>query len=101
MLLDFKAPGRKIKDISDQLGEQYQIRLFDGRNVVYRDLGNGYDFEIGGLDNKESSFNAVLYIWHNTDYSQSIIETIDGISSYENLVSLLNAKIDYYLQKKN
>ena len=100
MLLDFKLPGQKIKDICTKLGEPYQVRLFDARNVIYRDLGNGYDFEIGGLDNKEADFNATLYIWHTNSYSQKIVETIDNIKSFENLSSVLNEKAKYYLNKK-
>lgn len=99
MLLDFKKPGQKIKDICTKLGEPYKVRLFDARNVIYRDLGNGYDFEIGGLDNKESRFYAILYIWHTDDYSSRIVETIDNISSFEELSDTLRQKAEHYLSK--
>lgn len=99
MILETKLPGQKIKEICANLGDPYCVRLFDLRNVIYRDLGNGYDFEIAGLDNKEHSFNAVLYIW-KTKYMQNIVETIENINSFEQLTGILEKKTNEYLHKE-
>ncbi len=78
------------------MGEPYCIRAIDFENVIYRDLGNGYDFEISRLDNRKQSFEATLYIWQ-TKPEQRIVEQINCISSFEKLVSELEKATKKYL----
>lgn len=96
MIFETKKPGKKIKEICAKLGEGYSVRVIDLENVIYRDLGNGYDFEISGLDNHKQSFQATLFIWQ-TRPDQHIIEQISDISSFENLVTELDKAVHKYL----
>lgn len=89
-------PGKKIKEICNKLGEPYKVRVFDLRNVIYRDLGNGYDFEIAGLDNQEQNFEADFYI-QETGSQPHIVEKIIGISSFEKLTEELDKALEKYL----
>ncbi len=94
MGLESRKPGKKICDTCKALGENYVIRVIDLENIIYRDLGNGYDFEISNLDNRKRSFDAVLYIWDNKN--NRIVETISGITSVENLKSVLDSSVQKY-----
>lgn len=87
---------KKIKDTCSFLGSEYTIKTLDLENVIYRNLGNGYDFEISGLDNKSSKFFATLYIW-NIKNTNKIVETVDNINSLEALKHILDSKVAQYL----
>lgn len=94
MLFETKNPGKKIRDICEALGKDYTIRVFDFENVIYSDLGNGYDFEISKLDNRKKSFDATLYIWDNRN--NKVVETISAIHSIEDLKAILENTLKKY-----
>lgn len=91
-----KSTTKKIKDTCSFLGPEYTVKSIDHENVIYRDLGNGYDFEISGLDNKSPRFHATLYIW-STKNTNKIVETVDDLNSLEDLKQTLNAKVTKYI----
>ena len=80
---------KKFKDTLKYLGSNYSVKNIDLENVIYRDLGNGFDFEISGLDNSKHSFNASVYVW-NTKNGSKVVETIHNINSKESLNETLN-----------
>lgn len=94
MILEVGNPGKKIREACKALGKDYTIRVFDLENVIYRDLGNGYDFEISNIDNRKKSFEPVLYIWDNR--KPHIVETISDIHSVEELKSVLDQSVKKY-----
>ena len=94
MFLEVRDPGKKIRETCKALGTDYTIRVFDLENVIYRDLGNGYDFEVSNLDNQKKSFEPVLYIWDNRKHH--IVETISDIHSVEELKSVLDQSVKKY-----
>lgn len=94
MFLEVRDPGKKIRETCKALGTDYTIRVFDLENVIYRDLGNGYDFEVSNLDNQKKSFEPVLYIWDNR--KPHIVETISDIHSVEELKSVLDQSVKKY-----
>lgn len=96
MIFEVKKPGKKIKEICTKLGESYCIRVFDLENVIYRNLENGYDFEISGLDNRKQSFDATLFIWQ-TQPEQRVVEQISNIDSFEDLAAELEKATKKYL----
>ncbi|WP_315069675.1 hypothetical protein [uncultured Clostridium sp.] len=89
-------PSKKIKDICADLGKPYIIKAIDLENVIYRDLGNGFDLEISGLDNQKKSFNVTLFVWE-TKNNVHVIETISDIKSLDELKSYLNSISTKYL----
>lgn len=95
-MFETKNPGKKIKETCAALGQPYKIVTIDFENVIYRNLGNGYDFEVSGLDNRKSSFNATLYIWDNRE-GHKIIETISNIGSLPDLKNHLDSAAAKYL----
>ena len=52
---------RQIDKVLQYLGEPYSITQINGEDVIYRDLGNGYDFEVSGVHNGSKHFS--LYVW--------------------------------------
>lgn len=94
MAFEVRKPGKKIREICEALGKDYTIRVFDFENVIYRDLGNGYDFEVSNLDNRKKSFDASLYIWDAQN--SRVVETISGIHSIEELKSALDSSAEKY-----
>lgn len=91
-----KAPGKKIKDICLQLGEPYTIKVIDRENSIYRDLGNGFDIEVSGLDNQKKSINASIYVWQTKNFIHTV-ETIHDINSIIELKDTLGYLAIKYL----
>ncbi|MCL2083598.1 MAG: hypothetical protein FWH04_10285 [Oscillospiraceae bacterium] len=52
---------KKLDSVLSSLSTQYEARKIDGEEVIYRDLGNGFDFEVSGLFG--SSKTCTLYVW--------------------------------------
>jgi len=84
------APGKKIKDICNQLGSDYSIQVIDLENCIYRKLNDKFDIEISGLDNRRKSFNCNVYLW-SLKPGKSIEATYSDISSFEQLLELLQS----------
>lgn len=94
------TPCKKIKDICFQLGEPYSIKLIDFENTIYRDLGNGFDIEVSGLDNHQKSINASIYVWR-TKLFLDTVETIHNITSIIELKNTLDYLAIKYLNIPN
>ena len=94
MIAKANNPGKKIQDICKALGEEYSIGVIDYENVIYRDLDNGFDFEISGLDTGKKKMSATLYIW-NTRIMQTV-DTISDIHSLEELKTILEISAEKY-----
>lgn len=92
--MEIRNPTNGIKSLCEELGDKYSVRVFDLENVIYRDLGNGYDFELSGVDNNKKHLCATLYIWNNIQ--NVIVEKVERISSVEDLKSILNNMVDKY-----
>ena len=70
------------------------MRVIDCENVIYRDLGNGYDIEISGLDNNRKSVNATIYVWGTEP--RAIVDTVKNVNSFEALVYILEGIASTY-----
>ena len=93
--METMLPTKRLKEICSNLGDKYCIRLFDGENVIYRDLHNGYDIEVSGLDNNRNTMSATIFVW-DAD-KMHIVETIRNITSFEILSTTLEAISNKYL----
>lgn len=69
------------------LGTNYRRLIMDMEPVIYRDLGNGIDFEISGLNSSKRTYNVSVYIWKD---AQRIIEIVNNIHSKEVLKETLD-----------
>jgi hypothetical protein len=78
---------RKIEKLCAYLGELYAITKIDRGEVIYRDIGNGFDFEVSGVDSNLKSFT--LYVWHTTKHRQEIVGIYSNIKSWEDLKDVL------------
>lgn len=94
-----RKPGKKISEILLQLGNKYTIKPITGENCIYLNLGNGYDFEVSGLDNRKQSFNATLYIWDIA--ADKTVERIRDITSLDMLKDCLTAAERKYRQPRS
>ena len=52
---------KEIEKVRQFLGEPYTITTIDLEEVIYRNLGNGYDFEISGVRAGHHIYS--LYVW--------------------------------------
>ena len=75
--------NQKLNDTLKYLGNRYTIKNIDFEDVIYRKISD-FEFEISGLVSK-GKYNATIYVWNN----QTIIKTIQDISSKENLAEHL------------
>lgn len=92
--MEVKAPSKGIKELCAKLGSDYSIKVFDFENVIYRNLGNGYDIEVSRLDNNKKTMNATIYVW-KMDPPQ-VIDTIRNINSFESLEQTLSDIVSKY-----
>lgn len=92
------APTNGIIDLCNRLGNKYSLNVIDGENVIYRDLHNGYDFEISGVDNNRKNMKAILYVW---EQKRVVVEMIENIDSFEKLKALLDEMAFKYSQSSS
>lgn len=52
---------RHMKELCDELGKEYSIKIIDGEWVIYRDFHNGYDVEISGTNTTNSKNRVTIF----------------------------------------
>ena len=88
-------PTKGILELCARLGNEYSVCVIDCENVIYRDLHNGYDIEISGVDNNRKNMKAILYVW---EQKRVVVEMIEDINSFEKLQSVLEETAFKYSQ---
>lgn len=64
-----------VEKIASDLGSPYIATKIEYENVIYRDLGNNYEFEVSGI--KSIRGKCILYVWQvNPKICMSIYENI-------------------------
>ena len=87
-----RKPSRQMQMIVDALGEKYSLVYIDLKWCIYRDLLNGFDIEIANHRVKGKPINLTVYVWQVRDQLK-VIETIEGITSIEDLRRILRGVI--------
>ncbi|MGE6261023.1 hypothetical protein ACQKCU_24625 [Heyndrickxia sporothermodurans] len=90
-----RKPGKKIKEYLSMLGSFYQIKIIDLEYCIYRDLHNGYDIEVNGLDNACKNFTPDIHVWITSNGTR-IIESINDIQSFDDLRTTLDHLVTKY-----
>ncbi len=86
---------KKLKDICAELGKKYSIKMIDLEQIIYRKFNDNYDMEISGLNNNRKKFKANIYVW-DIDHKFLIVETLEGISSLDELKEKLAYIVNKY-----
>lgn len=55
--------GKRMKAALEYLGKDYTIENIDGENCIYRDLHNGYDIEISGINHPRGGICNFVCVW--------------------------------------
>lgn len=61
---------KNIEKVRQYLGEPYTITMIDGEEVIYRDLGNGFDFEVSGVRTGSETYS--LYVWETIPHKEIV-----------------------------
>lgn len=69
---------KNIKNTLELLGSEYCEKIIDLERCIYRDLGNGYDIEISGLDNKKQNPKVTIYLWCKKERVE-IVRTVSDV----------------------
>lgn len=69
-------PTIHMKQLCEELGEKYTIKVIDGEQVIHRDFENGYDVEISGANTSSERKTVTIYLWKN---KVSIVEVISNV----------------------
>ena len=88
-----RKPSRQMQMIVDALGEKYSLVYIDLKWCIYRDLFNGFDIEVANHRVKGKPINLTIYVWQVRDHLK-VIETIEGISSIEELQKVLRRVVN-------
>ena len=77
---------RKIEKVLQYLGEPYSLNDIDCEEVIYRDLGNGYDFEISGVHGNNQHYS--VYVWKLVPYREivGIYHNIHGAAQLKDVL---------------
>ena len=76
---------KTVDIIRDYLGDPYVVTTIDQEAVVYRNLGNGYDFEVSGAHSLNGPFT--LYVW--AEHPRRIVGIYSHIRGRKNLKDVL------------
>ena len=93
-------PGKKILHICSELEYRFAVKKVDGEFVIYKNLGNGYDIVVSGLDNGSKKINAIIKVRLLYPETQ-IVETTTDITSINQLDLLLIITVEKYLNMKD
>ena len=82
-----KKVSKTVTDVCKELGSNYEIKEIDLEDCIYRNLNNGFDFEISGTKKRLGNISCTLYIW-KTEPSTEIVEIVEfkkvGITRLKN-----------------
>lgn len=70
------TPTKRMRDLCNELGKEYSIKVIDGETVIYRDFHNGYDVEISGVDTTDPHNRATIYLWKDRTHTVKIISDV-------------------------
>lgn len=91
-------PSKKILDICSKLDYRFGIKKINGEFSIYKNLGNGYDIIVSGLDNNSKKINAKIAV--RILYPEiKIVETFTDINSFEQINLLLIVTTEKYINK--
>ena len=71
------SPTKHMKELCEELGKEYAIKIIDCEWVIYRDFDNGFDVEISGVDTTSPRKRATIYLWKD---KTRIVKTITDIA---------------------
>ena len=74
---EVRKPTTHMRKLCKCLGAKYSIRVIDFERVIYRDLGNGYDIEVSGMNTTSLRKKATIYLWKN---KKIIVRGLKGVS---------------------
>lgn len=95
-----RGPTKKILDICARLEYNFGVKKINGEFVIYKNLGNGYDILVTGLDNYSKKFCADIKV-RLLFPTVNIVETNQNIVSVEQLNLLLIVTVEKYLAMKD
>lgn len=92
--MSLEKPTEGLKKALAFLGEPCEIRVIDQENVIYRDLGEGHDIEISGLDHSRKAMNAKVYVWQRVPHLEitEIYENVKGLLDLKDLLGAIALK---------
>ena len=68
--------SKTLTDICKDLGSEYEIKEIDLENCIYRNLHNGFDFEISGIWRRLGKITCTLFIWDIKE-APLVVEIVD------------------------
>ena len=80
--------SNKIKDALTRLGPDYQIVKIDGEVCLYRDLHNGFDIEVSGMNiSGRKKYAGFVTVWQQ--HPLQTVECIDDVGTQQDLEKTL------------
>ena len=85
--------NKKLTTALDYLGDEYRTQLIDFEECIYRNLGNGFDIEVSGINSKHEC-SLTVYVW---DMKHRVItERVSEIADLKELKPVLDSLIIKY-----
>ena len=75
-LWEVHKPPTHMRRLCESLGANYSIKAIDLECVIYRDLGNGYDIEVSGMNTSSLKRKATIYLWKD---KKVIVRGLKGV----------------------
>ncbi len=91
---------KKMKTALEFLGEPYKVQKIDFENCLYRDLNNGYDIEVSGInDPKKGLVCSYILVWDiriDANCSAKQVEKIRDVKTLLELKEVLGQLCEKY-----
>ncbi len=93
-------PTKKLIAIRSRLDYKFGIKKINNEFVIYKNLGNGYDIIVSGLDNYSRKFHAEIAV-RLLYPTIRVVETSEDIGSIEQLNLLLIITVEKYINMQD
>ncbi len=94
----------KMKRALDFMGKPYEVKEIDWELCLYRDLLNGYDLEVSGINHPGRgnicNYIAVWDISHGKNYTARTVEYVRDIKTLQDLKNSLEDLSEKYSGKQ-
>lgn len=89
---------KKMHEALAALGPAYKTQVIDWELCIYRDLGNGFDIEVSGMDNnrRKPIYCPSVWVWDMRPGVDRTVENVRDIKSLPELVRVLDMLSDKY-----
>ena len=92
--------AKRMKKALDFLGEPYRVKTIDFEQCLYKDLNNGYDIEVSGVNRQRRGLICTfIQVWDMRGGARTV-EKVEGVKTLSELKAVLDLLSEKYGDRK-